>query len=93
MGPTCSIFFEREPVEQHLMNEPPRKKQLALFEKKEFLLSIVQGLVITVGVLILYYSFMDENHPSKIRSVTFTTLILSNIFLTFVNRSFSESFF
>ena len=93
MGPTCSIFFEREPVEQNLMNEPPRKKQLALFEKKEFIISIIQGLVITVGVLILYYSFMDEGNASKIRSVTFTTLILSNIFLTFVNRSFSESFF
>lgn len=93
MGPTCSIFFEREPVEQTIMNEPPRKKQLNLFDKKEFLISIIQGLIITTGVLGLYYFFMQEGNPSKIRSIAFTTLVLSNIFLTYANRSFSETFF
>lgn len=93
MGPTCSIFFEKEPVEPHILTEPPRKKQTNLFEKKEFLISIIQGLVITAGVLGLYYYFMEDGYPSKIRSVTFTTLVLSNIFLTFANRSFNESFF
>lgn len=93
MGPTCSIFFEREPVEQTIMKEPPRKKQTGLFTNKEFLLSIIQGLFITAGVLFLYYQFMGEGNPSKIRSIVFTTLVLSNIFLTFANRSSSETFF
>jgi Ca2+-transporting ATPase len=93
MGPTCSIFFEREPVEENIVNEPPRKQQLNLFEKKEFLISVMQGLFITAGVLGLYYHFMKDGDASKIRSVAFTTLVLSNIFLTFANRSFSETFF
>jgi Ca2+-transporting ATPase len=37
---------------------------------------------------------MLENYPLEyVRNIVFTTLILSNIFLTFVNRSFSESIF
>ena len=48
--------------------------------------------MITAGVLGLYYYFMEGGYPSKIRAITFTTLVLSNIFLTFVNRSFSETF-
>jgi Ca2+-transporting ATPase len=75
------------------MNEPPRKKQTWLFTNKEFLLSITQGLFITAGVLLLYYHFMVEGQPSKIRSIVFTTLVLSNIFLTFANRSSNETFF
>jgi P-type Ca2+ transporter type 2C len=93
MGPTCSIFFEKEPVEPNILTEPPRKKQPNLFQKKEFLISITQGVIITAGVLGLYYHFMGDGNPSRIRAITFTTLVLSNIFLTFVNRSFSETFF
>ena len=60
MGPTCSIFFEREPVEGYIMKVPPRKREAWLFEKGEFLISMIQGLVISCGILILYYSFMMQ---------------------------------
>jgi Ca2+-transporting ATPase len=58
MGPTCSIFFEREPVEEQLMLQPPRKRTVSLFQQDELLISIVQGLIITLGVLWLYYFSM-----------------------------------
>ena len=94
MGPTCSIFFEREPVEEHIMQLPPRKKQNWLFEKDELFISIVQGLMISFGILLLYYSYMKQGSSlAKVRTIVFTTLLLSNIFLTFVNRSFSKTFF
>lgn len=92
MGPTCSIFFEREPAEENDMWLPPRVRTINLFRHDELLISIVQGSIITAGVLILYAVFMNEGHSlEKTRAIVFTTLVLSNIFLTFTNRSFTEN--
>lgn len=91
MGPTCSIFFEKEPVEKNIMLRKPRPQNKMLFAKNEIWLSIIQGLVITIGVLLLYYYFMERHSLSVTRTVVFTTLILSNIFLTFANRSFTDN--
>jgi Ca2+-transporting ATPase len=93
MGPTCSIFFEREPVEKDIMLLPPRNRKMGLFRHDELLISIIQGIVIAGGVLALYYFYMKENYSvEETRTIVFTTLVLSNIFLTFTNRSFSENF-
>jgi Ca2+-transporting ATPase len=92
MGPTCSIFFEREPVEEYIMKIPPRKKEAWLFTGDEFLISVVQGFIITCGILLLYYLFMSRGFSlTVVRTIVFTTLILSNILLTFTIRSFSET--
>jgi Ca2+-transporting ATPase len=93
MGPTCSIFFENEPEEKNIMRMPPRKTDVGLFERKELLISIVQGLIITAGVLALYFIFMNQGRTiEEVRTIVFATLLASNIFLTFTNRSFTENF-
>jgi Ca2+-transporting ATPase len=94
MGPTCSIFFENEPVEKDNMLSGPRSRTTGLFTVDELLIGIVQGLVITGGVLILYYVFMSNNHSmEETRTIVFTTLILSNVFLTFASRSFTKTMY
>ncbi|MBL7745263.1 MAG: cation-translocating P-type ATPase [Chitinophagaceae bacterium] len=94
MGPTCSIFYEREPVEETIMQTTPRSRRTGLFTKEELLISIVQGLMITAGVLILYYIFMTDGHSiEETRTVVFNTLILSNVFLTFAGRSFTRTIY
>ncbi len=94
MGPTCSVFFEREPAEEQVMTLPPGKRSTSLFTQGELLISIVQGLLITVGVLWLYYfSMYLGDSINETRTLVFTTLIISNIFLTFTNRSFTENIF
>ena len=94
MGPTCSLFFEREPVEEKIMLLSPRKTDVGLFERNELLMSVAQGFCITAGILGLYYFFMNAGHKlEEVRTVVFTTLVFSNIFLTFVNRSFTENIF
>jgi Ca2+-transporting ATPase len=93
MGPTCSIFFEREPVEKKLMLLPPRTRTFSLFAWKELLISMVQGLVIAAGVLTLYYIFMQHHTISETRTIVFTTLISANVFLTFTDRSFTNTIF
>lgn len=93
MGPTCSIFYEREPVEGNIMQMKPRDHTSGLFRKGELFVSVTQGLIIAAGVLLLYHFFMTHNYTiSETRTIVFTALVISNIFLTFVNRSFSESF-
>lgn len=94
MGPTCSIFYEREPVEADIMQQAPRDRSLGLFRNDELLISITQGITISAGVLALYYYFMNNSYTlEKTRTIVFTTLVLANIFLTFANRSFSQNIF
>jgi Ca2+-transporting ATPase len=93
MGPTCSIFYEREPEETNIMHAPPRPRNQKIFSWKELLISVIQGLVIASALLSLYYGFMSRDYSIEyIRTVVFTTLVFSNVFLTFVNRSFDETF-
>ncbi|MEQ8477221.1 cation-translocating P-type ATPase [Fulvivirga sp.] len=92
MGPTCSIVFEREPIEANSMQKAPRKMSSTFFSHKELLISIVQGGVITIFCLGVGYWFMLEGSNERlVRTVIYTTLIFSNLFLTFVNRSFYYS--
>ncbi|MFL5741591.1 MAG: cation-translocating P-type ATPase [Flavisolibacter sp.] len=92
MGPTCSVFYEREPAEAYVMKRPPRKKNGGLFTAGEFLVSLLQGAIIATGILLLYAWAIEKNYSlAQTRTIVFTTLILSNIFLTFENRSFVET--
>ena len=94
MGPTCSIFFEREPVEETIIQQTPRARNSGLFTGEELLISVVQGIIIASAGLLLYYYFM--NHGASLeqtRTIVFTTLILSNVFLTFADRSFTKTMY
>ncbi len=94
MGPTCSIIFEREPIEADSMLKQPRKMNTSFFSFRELSLSIIQGLIITMACLSLGYYFMANNsNETFVRTIIYTTLIFSNLFLTLVNRSFQYSVF
>jgi Ca2+-transporting ATPase len=92
MGPTCSIIFENEPIEPDSMNKAPRKLSTSFFSFNELSMSIIQGLVITAVCLGLGYYYMENEHTiAEVRTIIYSTLILSNIFLTLSNRSFYYS--
>ena len=94
MGPTCSIIYENEPMESNLMLQKPRLMTTTFFNLKEITISILQGLVITLGLLFVYQYCLSENCTESVtRTVVFLTLIASNIFLTLANRSFYYSLF
>jgi Ca2+-transporting ATPase len=94
MGPTCSIIYENEPMERNLMLQKPRPLTTTFFNLKEIAISIIQGLVITAGLLFMYQYCVAENCSEKVtRTVIFITLIASNVFLTLANRSFYYSIF
>lgn len=94
MGPTCSIIYENEPMEKNTMTQKPKALTTTFFNWKELSLSIVQGLVITLGTLFIYqYAVQSGYSEALTRTMTFTVLITANIFLTLVNRSFYYSIF
>ncbi|MFX1707601.1 cation-translocating P-type ATPase [Chitinophaga sp. CC14] len=93
MGPTCSIVYENEPMEENAMLQPPRPITQTFLSFREMNISILQGLIITAGVLTAYqWSVARDSGEVLTRSMVFTTLVLANIFLTLVNRSFYYSF-
>jgi len=94
MGPTCSIIFENEPMEKKTMIQKPRPFTTTFFNWKELTTSIIQGIAITLGTLFVYkYSVYNGFNEAHTRTMVFTALIASNIFLTLINRSFYFSIF
>ncbi|HMS64364.1 MAG TPA: cation-translocating P-type ATPase [Ignavibacteria bacterium] len=94
MGPTCSIIYENEPMERNSMIQKPRPFTNTFFNLKELAVSIIQGLVITMGTLTAYQFAVYSGFNEEItRTMVFTVLISANIFLTLVNRSFYYSIF
>jgi P-type Ca2+ transporter type 2C len=94
MGPTCSIVYENEPMEQNTMLQKPRLFTTTFFNWSELSTSIVQGLVITFGTLFAYqYAIHEGFNENTTRTMVFTVLVTANIFLTLVNRSFYYSIF
>lgn len=94
MGPTCSIIYENEPIEKNLMLQKPKPMSLTFFSWKELSISMVQGLAITAGLLFIYqYALAQGYSENLIRTMVFTCLILANVLLTLVNRSFYYSIF
>ena len=94
MGPTCSIIYENEPIEANLMQEKPRPFTNTFLSWKELRLSILQGILITAGTLGIYqYSVSNGFDENLTRTMVFTTLVVANVFLSLVNRSFYFSIF
>lgn len=92
MGPTCSIIYENEPLEKDLLLQKPRPFTSTFFSLKELSVSILQGLVITAGMLLLYqYALVQSYDESLTRSMVFIALLAANVCLTLVNRSFRHS--
>jgi Ca2+-transporting ATPase len=92
MGPTCSIIYENEPMEMQTMIQKPRPFTDTFFNWKELLTSITQGLMITIGALLIYqYCVRNGYDEQTTRTMVFSVLLIANIFLTLVNRSFYYS--
>ncbi|RKO69734.1 cation-translocating P-type ATPase [Sphingobacterium puteale] len=92
MGPTCSVVYENEPIERNTMNQPPRAMGKTFLSIRELGISIIQGVVITLGVLFSYQLTVQHGgSEEKTRAMVFCTLIFSNILLSYANRSFYYS--
>lgn len=92
INPACSIAFEAEPAESNIMQRPPRNPQEPLFGKHILLISLTQGLVVMFATLaILSYALHTEATAETARALTFCTIVIGNLGLILVNRSWQHT--
>lgn len=92
--PASSIAFEVEPENSNIMNQPPRSPQAPLFDRKLWLPNLLQGLSITVALLLIYLISIHRGHDeSDTRALVFLTLIVANLGLIVIGRSSEDSVF
>jgi P-type Ca2+ transporter type 2C len=92
IDPACSVVFEAEEEEPDIMDKPPRGVSQPLFDRKMLGISIMQGVVALVAVGAVYYWAMRMGMPeADVRGLSFTTLVVANLGLIFVNRSWSTT--
>ncbi len=92
MGPTCSIIYENEPTVEEELRRPITTRHQNLLSGRQLWITILQGLVITAGCIFAgFYAKQKGLDEVGIRTYIFSVLVLSNIFLTLVNRSFKDT--
>ena len=92
MGPTCSLVYENEPLEKYSMTRPPRRMTATFLQWRELSISVVQGLIIACGTMGIYQYAVSSHYDENLtRTMVFTTLVIANIILTLVDRSFYYS--
>jgi P-type Ca2+ transporter type 2C len=88
IDPACSVVFEAEQVDPLIMRDPPRPVAAPMFDRRTLLLSVLQGLSVLAAVGAVYAWAAVRNLPdTTVRSITFAALVLSNLGLILVNRS------
>jgi Ca2+-transporting ATPase len=92
IDPACSVVFEAEPEEADVMTRPPRRPDAPLFGKRTVILSLLQGTSVLAMLLLVYVISLNRGQSEvDSRALTFTTLIIANLGLIFVNRSWSRT--
>lgn len=92
IDPACSIVFEAEQEERDSMKKPPRNPNAPLFGTGVFMLSALQGLSVLVIVLAVNFMALKLGRGEfEARTLTFTTLVISNLALIAANRSWNKT--
>lgn len=93
IDPACSIVFEMETEENDIMQRPPRSPDQPLFGRRNIILSVMQGISV-MGIVLLVFLVSRAAYGfamNECRALTFTTLIVANLALIVINRSWSRS--
>lgn len=92
IDPSCSVVFEAEPENPNVMKRPPRPPTEPMFGLSTNLYSLLQGTSVLVVVLAVFLIALSRGQGElEARALTFTTLVVANLGLIFVNRSQSRS--
>jgi Ca2+-transporting ATPase len=94
IDPACSIIFEAEKEEENVMSRPPKEIDEPFFGAKKILLSCTQGIGILLICLAVYFIGLNLDYTENAaRTLTFVTLIVSNIAVILSNRSWTSGIF
>ena len=92
IDPACSIVFEAETDEDDLMRRPPRSPESRLLSGRLIGWSLLQGVLAFAAVAASFAGGLAREMPeNELRALVFVSLVLINVSLILVNRSFSGS--
>ena len=92
IDPACSVVLEAEQEEDDVMQRPPRDAQSRLLPPARFLWAVLQGSIAFVLVAAVLVAAAWRGMPeADLRALVFTCLVLVNMGLILVNRSFASS--
>ncbi|MGA1344482.1 MAG: cation-translocating P-type ATPase [Ilumatobacteraceae bacterium] len=92
IDPACSIVFESEEIDPRIMEQPPRRLGQPIFDRGTLSVAVAQGVGVLVAVIAVYLWAVAGDRPAaEVRTLAFTTLVLANIGLILVNRSWRLS--
>ena len=88
IDPACSVVFEAEQMDPRIMEQPPRRVGEPMFGTRVLTIAVLQGISVLAAVVGVYLWTLFSGRPDDVvRSVTFATLVLGNLALILVNRS------
>ena len=92
IDPACSVVFESEQIDPKIMDLPPRRVGTPMFGRRELTIAALQGCAVLLAVLGVYlWSVLSDRPDTSVRSVTFAALVIGNLALILVNRSWRLS--
>lgn len=92
IDPVCSVVFEAESEERNIMRRPPRAPDTPLFSRALIGWAMVQGFLALVAAAGMYLlGMLRGSEEQDVRALAFVTLVLTNLALVAVNRSFASS--
>jgi Ca2+-transporting ATPase len=94
IDPACTMIFEAEKEEENVMSRPPKDINEPFFGARKIFFSCMQGVGILIVTLLVYFIGLKMGYSEKgVRTLTFVTLIVSNIAAILSNRSWTANFF
>jgi Ca2+-transporting ATPase len=94
IDPACTMIFEAEKEEKNVMSRPPKDINEPFFGARKIFFSCMQGIGIIVICLLVYFIGLKMGYSEKgVRTLTFVTLIVSNIAVILSNRSWTYGIF
>lgn len=88
IDPVCSVAFEAEHGEPDIMTRPPRAPDAPLFSSGLLASSLFQGVAALLATAAVYLFCIHRSLPDgEVRTLSFLTLVLSNLALVVANRS------
>jgi Ca2+-transporting ATPase len=92
IDPACSVVFEAEAEEDDVMQRPPRDPDGPLLLQTRIVWAVLQGVVVLVILAAVFVSAAGMGMPEPdLRALVFTSLVLANVGLILINRSFTSS--
>jgi Ca2+-transporting ATPase len=92
IDPACSVVFEAEQVDPQIMDQPPRAPGAPMFARRTLAVAALQGAAVLAAVLGVYlWAVLGDRSDEVVRSVTFATIVVGNLALILVNRSWRLS--